>query len=309
MRALVCERFGQPLRLREVGDPSPGPGEVLLEVEYASVNPLDVWVCAGQLPAARMPLIPGVEGSGRVDGRPVVAHGHGLGIRRDGTYAQRAAVPEAGCIALPDGVDLAQAAALGVAGVTAWRLVHEVAPLRPEDRVLVLGASGGVGSLVLQLARAAGAEVWGQTSSPLKASAIREHGAHGVWVLDDDGVPEARPPMTPTVVFDPLGDGYTALAVRILEVGGRLALYGTSAGSRAEIELRDLYRKGVSLLGYSGLASRPEDLAAALRACIDAVADGRLRVPIDEVLPLEHGEEAHQRIRERRVRGKLLLRP
>jgi NADPH:quinone reductase len=309
MRALVCERFGQPLRLREVEDPRPEPGEVLLEVEYASVNPLDVWVCAGQLPAARTPLIPGVEGSGRVGGRPVVAHGHGLGIRRDGTYAQRAAVPAAACIALPDEVDLAQAAALGVAGVTAWRLVHEVAPLGPDDRVLVLGASGGVGSLLLQLASAAGAEVWGQTSSPAKAAAILEDGAHDVWALEDDGLADARPPLTPTVVFDPLGDGYTALAVRILETGGRLALFGTSAGSRAELELRELYRKGLSLLGYSGLASTPEQLAAALRACIEAVAAGRLRVRIDEVLPLERGEEAHKRIRERRVRGKLLLRP
>jgi NADPH:quinone reductase len=309
MRALMLEEFGRPLRPVEVDEPRPGPGEVLVEIAYASVNPLDVWVCAGQLPAVRAPLVPGVEGSGTVEGQPVVVHGGGLGIVRDGTYRERAAVPETSVIALPQEVDLAQAAALGVAGVTAWRLVHEVARVGPDDRVVVLGASGGVGSLLVQLARALGAEVWGQTSSAAKSDAIQEEGAHGVWVIEGDGLVDARPPIEPTVVFDPLGDGYTALAIRILEIGGRLAIFGTSAGSRAELELRDLYRKGLSVLGYSGLASKPEDLAAALRACIGEVAAGRLRVRIDEVLPLERGEEAHQRLRERRVRGKLLLRP
>jgi NADPH2:quinone reductase len=239
----------------------------------------------------------------------VVLHGGGLGITRDGTYRERAAVPEAAVIALPDQVDLAQAAALGVAGVTAWRLVHEVARVGPNDRVVVLGASGGVGVLLMQLARALGAEVWGQTSTAAKVDAIHEEGAHGVWVVGDDGLADARPPVAPTVVFDPLGDGYTALAIRILEVGGRLAIFGTSAGSRAELELRDLYRKGLSVLGYSGLASGREELAAALRACIDEVAAGRLHVRVDEVLPLERGEEAHQRLRDRKVRGKLLLEP
>jgi NADPH:quinone reductase-like Zn-dependent oxidoreductase len=163
--------------------------------------------------------------------------------------------------------------------------------------------------MLVQLAKAAGAEVWGQTSSADKAGAIREEGADDVWVVTDDELADARPAAAPTVVFDPLGGGYTALGIRILENHGRLAIYGTSAGPQAELPLRDLYRKGLSLLGYGGMASSLEDLQAALRSCIAELAAGRLRVRVDEVLPLERGGEAHRRIRERGVRGKLLLQP
>jgi NADPH2:quinone reductase len=207
-------------------------------------------------------------------------------------------------------VEFDQAAGLGVAGDTAWRLVHELGQITGADRVLVLGASGGVGSLVVQLAEGAGAEVWGQTTDPEKASFIRELGAANVLVTDQDGLAGAAAPLEPTVAVDPLANGYTTALVATMQPRGRILLYGASAGPVAErVDFRLLYRKAVSILTYSGTIESAERLREGMVHALEAAARGDLRVPIDAVLALEQAQEAHDRIRARKVRGKLLLRP
>jgi NADPH2:quinone reductase len=178
-----------------------------------------------------------------------------------------------------------------------------------EDRVLVLGASGGVGCLVLQLARAAGATVWGQTTSPEKVGFVEELGAHRAVVATAEDLAASVAGLRPTVVVDPLGDGFTVAAVEALEPYGRLLLYGVSAGPRAELDLRALYRKSLQVRTYSGTIEPEERNREAAERVLEAAARGDLRVPVDEVLPLERAAEAHDRIRHRRVRGKLLLAP
>jgi NADPH2:quinone reductase len=312
MRAVRVHAFGAPLHVDDVPEPEPGDGEVLFEVGFVGVNPLDLWVADGTVAGGTQPLpfVLGSEASGTIEGRAVMVRGGGVGTARDGLYRALAAVPVDTVVDVPAGVDPQQAAGLGVAGETAWRLVHDVARVTPDDRVLVLGASGGVGSLVVQLAKAAGAAVTGQTSSQDKVAFVREMGADDVVVADADDLTDAASGTAPTVVIDPLAGAFTGAAVAAMAPFGRLILYGASAGATVDrFDLRALYRKSVDVLTYSGTMERQGWVREGMALALAAVARGELHVPIDEVLPLERAQEAHDRIRRREVRGKLLLRP
>jgi NADPH2:quinone reductase len=195
---------------------------------------------------------------------------------------------------------------IGVAGVTAWNALHARAELRADDRVLVLGASGGVGSMAVQLAHAAGAVVWGQTTQAEKTAAIEEGGADRVVVTDADGLVGAVAELEPTVILDGLGGAYTAASVDALVPLGRLVVYGTSADVESTLNLRVLYRKAVSLLGYGGLVVADEERRRVLADLLAQVAAGTLRVPV-ELVPLSQAAECHRRILERGLTGKLVL--
>lgn len=308
MKAARIHAFGEELSIDEVDPPQPEGEDLVVPVRFAGVNPLDVWVTQGTVAGGKqaLPFVPGVEGVVEVEGRPALARGGGIGVLRDGLYRERAAVPRTAVLPLPEGVDPQQAAGAAVAGSTAIAL-SEVASIGAEDRVLVLGASGGVGSLMIQVAKTAGATVWGQTTSRDKAGFLEELGVDRAVVADADELPTATSEFDPTVAIDPLGDGFTRAAVEALQPFGRIALYGTSAGHLQEIDLRTLYRKGILLLTYSGTIDPPERSRELLEKVVAALASGELRIPIDEVLPLERAAEAHRRILDRRVRGKLLL--
>jgi NADPH2:quinone reductase len=311
MKAARVHHFGDPLQLDEVPEPHPGPGEVVVDLEFIGVNPLDIWVTRGTVAGGSQPLpfVPGVEAVGSVNGRRYIVGGLGFGVQREGLYQGRVVVPEAALLPLPEGVDPAQAAAMPVAGATAWRLVDDVTSVTAEDRAIVLGAAGGVGSLVVQLAKARGAVVWGQTSSPDKAAGIESLGADRAVVATAGDLAARLEELRPTVAFDPLAGAFTPALVDALQLHGRLALFGASSGPEATMDLRAFYRKGIHLLGYSGTVEPPERTRAALGAALAELAAGRIHVPIDEVLPLERAAEAHQRILDRKVQGKLLLRP
>ena len=308
VRAARLVEHGRPLLVRRVPLAVPGPDEVLVEMAFAGVNPVDRYGALGTVaPDAPVPRTLGVEGVGRAEGRWVVLHGHGLGTTRDGLWADAAVVPRAACIDLPEGVEPKAAAALGVAGATAYRTVTGLARVMPEDRVLVLGASGGVGSMIVSMVHSLGAQVWGHTENPSKAHGIEESGAGRSVVAGPATLPAAVAELRPTVVFDALGDGYTGAAVEALEPRGRLVLFGTSADGEGRVPLRALYRKSLSILGYGGLIE-PEDAARrSIAGALAAVRDGQMSVKIDSVLALEDVNEALRRIEQREVCGKLLL--
>ena len=308
-RAARLHAHGEPLKVEEVDLPEVGPDEVMVDMAYAGLNPVDRYTALGRVAAdGPLPRTLGAEGAGWVDGRAVVMHGHGLGTRRDGLWADRAVVPRAALSDVPDGVDLAAAAALGIAGATAWRTAHDLARVTDADRVLVLGASGGVGSILLSIMGAVGARAWGQTGSAEKAAWIEEQGAEHVVVGDATEVGRQAAELRPTVVFDPLGDGFTGAAMEVLEPFGRLVLFGTSAGEKGEVHLQQLYRKGISVLGYAGLIEPPERLQAAMRGALADLAAGRLRVPVDDAASLEDINDALRRLEQRLHRGKLVVR-
>ena len=294
--------------MQEVELPEPGPDEVTVEIRFAGVNPVDYYMAQGRVaPDTPLPRTLGSEGSGVLDGRPVLIAGGGLGAGRDGVWAQAAVVPSDSVLELPDGVELRDAAAMGVAGLTAHTCVHEVAKVSAEDRVLVLGASGGVGSVIVSLARAIGATVWGQTGSESKVAGIEAQGADRVVVSGPEGLAGELASLTPTAVFDPLGDGFLRPVLDSMEPGGRIVSFGTSAGPEVEFNLQTLYRKRISLLGYAGMLVGAEERRRGLTAALEALRAGQLRVVVDEVLPLDEVNQAFQRIIDRQVQGNLLL--
>lgn len=299
---------GQPLQVEEVDLAEPGPQEVIMDVAFAGVNPVDMYAAQGRVaPDAPVPRTLGTEGAGMADGRRVVARGHGIGTVRDGLWASAAVVPRAALVDVPDGVELPEAAAMGVAGVTAWRAVAELAQVTADDTVLVLGASGGVGSIVVSAARALGATVIGQTGHESNADWIKQRGADRVVVADAGQLAQAAADLHPTAAFDGLGGGFTGAAIEALEPHGRLVLFGTSAGPDGQVPLQSLYRKGITVFGYAGLLASDEVMSAAIGEALRAVADGRMSVPADETVPLAQVNEAFDRITGRQSRGKIVL--
>jgi len=301
VRAARLIAHGEPLVVEEIEIGEPGTGEVVVDMAFAGVNPVDRYVALGRVaPDAPLPRTIGSEGSGTVDGRPVVVRGQGMwstGVIAGGDTL----------IDVPAAVPLDVAASIGVAGVTAWRTVNEVAAVTPEDRVLVLGASGGVGSMIVSIAHRLGAAVWGQTGSAEKAAFVAERGADQVIVADADVLVSVLDGFNPTVVFDPLGGAYTGGVIEAMAPRGRLVLYGTSADATGQVPLQAIYRKSLRLMGYGGLMETAEAIAAGIRAALQAVADGRLEVVIDSALPLDDVNAAFDRLVDRAVCGKVVL--
>jgi NADPH2:quinone reductase len=308
VRAARLVELGQPLRIEEVELPAPGEGEVRVDLHYGGVNPIDRYNAAGQVnPDAVRPRTLGGEAAGEVDGRLVLVAGEGLGFVRDGVWSEAAVVPREAVVDVPEGVAAEHAAAMGIAGLTAINCVRTLGRVTAEDRVVVLGASGGVGSMIVSLAHAAGATVWGATGSDAKVSAIITEGADRVLVGGPDEIAAALASYEPTVAFDPLGDGYTAPLVEAMAQRGRIVSLGVSAGAEVTFNMRLLYRKMLSLLGYGGTIVPREERRPGLQAALEAVRAGELSVRIDSILPLEDVDEAFQRLADRKVQGKLLL--
>ncbi|HYZ82381.1 MAG TPA: zinc-binding alcohol dehydrogenase family protein [Solirubrobacteraceae bacterium] len=308
VRAARLVEPGQPLRVEDVELPAPSDGEVRVDLRYGGVNPVDRYVAEGRAaPDGPRPRTLGGEASGALDGRLVLVAGEGLGAARDGVWAQGAVVPAAAVVRVPADVELPQAAAMGIAGLTALNCVRQLAQVTAEDRVVVLGASGGVGSMIVSLARAAGATVWGQTGAASKAAAITEDGAHRVLVGGPEEIAGDLADFEPTVAFDPLGDGFVAPLVDSMQSRGRIVSLGVSAGAEVTFNIQLLYRKMLSLLGYGGMNLTRDERRPGLEAALEAVRAGDLTVRIDTILPLEEVNEAFRRLTERRVQGNLLL--
>jgi NADPH:quinone reductase len=307
-RAARLIELGQPLQIQEVELPEPAEDEVRVDLHYGGVNPIDRYHAEGQVnPDAIRPRTLGGEASGEADGRLVLVAGEGLGFVRDGVWAQAAVVPRVAVVEVPVGVASEHAAAMGIAGLTALNCVRQLAQVTAEDRVVVLGASGGVGSMIVSLARSAGATVWGQTGSEAKVSGITAEGAHRVLVGGPEEIAAGLADFEPTAAFDVLGDGYVAAVIEAMAVRGRIVSLGVSAGADVAFNMRVLYRKMLSLLGYGGTILSREERRLGLQAALKAVRAGELSVRIDSVLPLEEVNDAFRRLVDRQVQGKLLL--
>ncbi len=309
MRAIRLHEFSGPLTVEDIADPIPGDGELLITLTHAAINPLDVWACQGNFAAlTTLPHTPGAEGLGHnADGQMGIVAGMGIGIARPGSYAQKIVVPAAAWAPVTAAVDPTVAVSMTVAGVTAHRAVHHLAQTTAADTVLVLGASGGVGSIAAQLAKNTGATVIGQTSSTAKSAAVEATGAETLVAADGDALVRALGDRKVNVVIDGLGGTFTAAAIACMTPFGRLVNYGTSAGVDVTLQMRNLYRNGITLFGYTGLLLSPADRDTTLNLLFAEVAAGRLSVPVDEVLPLAAAGEAHQRILNKAVTGKLVL--
>jgi NADPH2:quinone reductase len=308
IRAARLVGHGKPLEVQEIELPKPRDGEVLVELSYAGVNPVDRYNALGKVALdGPVPRTLGGEAAGHVDGRPVVVSGQGLGAARDGVFAEAIVVPESMVIDVPDGVALRDAAAVGVAGLTAWQIV-EIGEIGPGDRVLVLGGSGGVGLPAISYAVSKGADVWGQTSNESKAASIAAMGAsNAVIAADGAALADAVRDFKPTAVLDSLGGDFTSSVLTVMAARGRLVLFGASSGSTATIELLPLYRNRLRILTYGGLIATLDERRDGLAHALQAAAEGKLRLSIGAELGLDAVNDALDLIADRSVTGKILL--
>lgn len=300
--------FGKPLQVQEVPLAVPGPDEVLVELDFAGVNPVDRYTAAGLVAAdGPLPRTLGGEASGHLDGRPVLVNGEGLGARRDGVYATAAIVPRAAVVDVPAGIDPHEAAAVGVAGLTAYSCVVTHAAVGKDDRVLIMGAGGGVGLPAVSLAVDRGAAVWGQVGSAAKADAVRDAGAAHVLITDAAGLADAAAKFKPTVVIDPLGGAFTPAAIGLLTEHGRYVVFGTSAGKEVTLDWQSVYRRSLTVFGYSGFGLQAGERRQRLARVLEELAAGRMHIPIERTVALARVQEAFDALADRAVTGKIML--
>ena len=322
MLAIRVHAPGGPeaLRLEDVPVPEPGPGEALVRIEAAGVNFIDTYHRSGFYPV-KTPFTPGSEGAGVVE-RAGAGTRLGPGDRVAwaagalGAYAEFAAVPEARLVPVPAAVPVRLAAAAMLQGMTAQYLVSDVFPLKDGDACLVHAAAGGVGLLLVQLARARGARVIGTVSTDQKAALAREAGAHDVILYNGADVPAEVRRLTGgrgvDVVYDGVGRTTFEGSLASLRPRGMMVLYGQSSGAVASVDplvlmrLHSLFFTRCQLADYT--AARDELLARA-RAVLGWVGDGSLKIRIHREYPLGAAADAHRDLEGRRTTGKLLLTP
>jgi len=303
----------------EAPDPVAGPGQVVVDVSVAPVLFVDTQIrrgWGGEWFTVKPPYVPGVGVAGQVlsvgegvdpgwAGRQVVTD---TGER--GGYAERAVAPAEGLIPVPDGLGLPEAAALLHDGRTALGLA-EMARIRPGEWVLVTATGGGLGSLLVQLAHAAGARVIGAARGKPKLDLARELGAEAAVDYSEPGWPEQVREATggpgPDVVFDGVGGQIGLAAFEITARGGRVSAHGAPSGGFAEIDPREAERRGVTVRGIQHVQFSPADGKRLIERVLSEAAAGRIRPVIGQTFSLERAADAHAAIEARGVIGKTLL--
>lgn len=300
MRAWRLHDFGSldHLRLDEIPVPDPGPGEVLLRVACAALNPADHYMALGQYPRpARPPFALGRDASGHVaraipggrfkEGDPVVLLRSDLGVSRTGTLAEYVAVPEDCLAPLPGGWTLQEGAAGPLVLLTAWKALVEQGGLEPGQTVLVNGASGGVGTAAVMLADALGANVVALSRDPAKRAALARLGAdHAVDAADpawDAAVKAALDGGRIDLVVENLGGEWFEKNLKLVGYGGRIMIVGLLAGISPKIQLGLMIHKGLRVQGLSVSAYSGEESRAAWREIVALLDRGGRRPPIDSV--------------------------
>ena len=323
MRAVVITSPGEPgvLKLTEVPDPVPAPGEVLVDVAAAGVNRADVLQRMGFYPPPPgAPPYPGLECSGRISalGAGVTVWQPGdevCALLGGGGYAEQVAVPQGQLLPVPDGVSLIDAAGLPETACTVYATVFQQARLTPGETILVHGGAGGIGTMAIQLAKSFGARVICTAGTPAKLERCTELGADlAVSYVRDDFV-SAVDVFTggrgADVILDIVGGPYLARNVAALATGGRLLVVSTQGGTSAELDLQMLMRKRASILA-STLRARPPAEKAVIVAGVreqvwPLISAGRVRPVTDRVLPMADAADAHRVLEQGTHVGKILL--
>jgi NADPH2:quinone reductase len=320
MRAAQAVKFGGPevLVTTELPDPAPGPGEVLIDVAYVDTIFLETQLRAGwgqEYFPVEPPFTPGSGVAGTVcevgDGvDPSWIGRHVTTSYATGSYAELTTAPADGLVPLSDDLAPRTAAALIHDGITGTGLT-ELTAIAPGERVLILGASGGMGTLLVQLAHARGAHVVAVARGERKLALVRELGA-------DVAVDGARPDWQERarealgtggadVVLDGVGGQLGLTAFELTAAGGRFSAHGAPSGGFAPIAPAEAERRGITLLGIADVQFTPEDRRRLTLHIFEEAAAGRLRPVIGGVFPLDRAAEAHAAIEGRTLLGKVLL--
>ncbi|HEX6988890.1 MAG TPA: quinone oxidoreductase [Bacillota bacterium] len=321
MKSIRVDRHGGPevMQLEEVPVPQPGPGQVLVRVEAAGVNFIDIYQRSGAY-RMELPFIPGMEGAGVVE-----AAGEGLGefapgdrvawAMSAGSYAQYAVVPARLLARVPEGVTADLAAAVMLQGMTAHYLTHSTFPLKPGHRALVHAAAGGVGLLLVQVAKRLGAVVYGTVSTAEKAEAARKAGADEVILYTETDFAATVRDLTGgegvDVVYDGVGRDTLEGSLSCLKPRGYLVLFGQSSGAVKPLDPKVLIDRGSLFFTRPSLAHHilpREELEWRAGDLFRWIGAGELDVRIDSIFDLADAARAHQRLASRLSSGKILLR-
>ncbi|OQR58782.1 alcohol dehydrogenase [Streptomyces maremycinicus] len=308
-RALFLEGFGILPKLGERTVPEPRPGHTLVRVAAATVAHLDLNILDGQfgiLP--ELPFVPGTQGSGYVvasdthrEGALVRLRGEGIGLSRDGAWAEHVLVPDAAAEIMPEGTDPALACIYFSPLGTAWATVHAIAQVRPGERVLVTGASGAVGAVAVQLAARAGAEVIGAVGRPAKLPHVP---GIAKALLASDLSEEAIGGKV-DVLIDTVGGQILRNALTLVRPRGRAALLGYTAGRQLTLDLADFFLGDVSLHPVNMMSRGPEVASEVLRLLPD-LSSGALTLPYERC-GMDALGEAVERLRSGTAVGKIVL--
>jgi NADPH2:quinone reductase len=322
MKAIRIHETGGPdvLQYEEVPRPGPGTGEVLVKIEAAGLNFIDIYHRTGQYPG-ETPFIPGMEGAGRVAQIGPEVKEFALGDRVAyamvrGSYAEYAVVPAARLVPVPDEVDIRDAAAIMLQGMTAHYLSHSTYPLTAADTALIHAAAGGVGTLLIQMAKMRGARVIGTASTEEKIELARRLGADEmIRYTEEDFVPAVERLTRGagvSVVYDSVGRSTFRGGLDCLRPRGMMVLFGQSSGAVEPLDLQVLNSKGSLYVTRPSLAHYVADRSELLQRsadCFGWISTGKLAIRIDRTFSLAAAAEAHRYIEGRQTKGKVLLIP
>lgn len=323
MKSWRFHEFGdiRNLRLEQVAVPKPGPGEVLVKVAYAALNPADAFLVKGQYPRpGRPPFAVGRDGSGVVvqsgpgadlgEGRQVVVLRGDTGVSRDGTLAEYVTVPAESLAMLPDGWTLQEGAAAPLVFLTAWQALVDVGGIEPGMMVLVTGASGGVGTAAVLLAKAFGCQVIALSRSVKKRAKLLKLGAMAALDSADpelaERAKEAMDGGRADIAVENLGGDYLQRCLDLVGPRGRIAVVGLLAGLSAKVKVPILIFKQARIEGVSVGGYGPAEAQAAWTGIVHRLNRIGARPLIDSVFPATGVQEAFSRLAEGPM-GKVLV--
>ncbi len=321
MKAIQAQEIGGPevLQLRDVPDPQPGEGQALVRIHATGVNFIDIYQRSG-LYKLGLPYVPGSEAAGEVvalgPGGAEFAVGDRVAYSNVlGAYAELAAVPAGRLVRIPEGLDFRQAAALMLQGMTAHYLAYSVYPLKAGDTCLLHAAAGGVGLLLIQMAKREGARVIGTVSTREKAELAKSVGADEVILYTEQDFEAEVMRLTGgggvQVAFDSVGASTYEKSIGSLAVRGMLVLFGQASGPTPPIDPMKLNAKSLfmtrpTLVHYT---ITREELLWRAGEVLNRAASGELELHIGGEFPLSEAAEAHAKLAGRETTGKLLLTP
>ncbi len=330
MQAAHIVEVKKPIVYREAADPVAAPGHAVVRLKAAALNHRDLWIQLGLYANIKLPVIPGSDGAGVVEsvgadadkswiGREVIlnpsldwgddpraqaANYRILGLPDSGTFAEIISIPVTNLAPKPAHLSWEQAAALPLAGLTAWRALFTRAQLKPGERVLVTGVGGGAALYALQFAVAAGANVWVTSSSPDKLARAQSLGANGGANYRETGWAESLQKQAgglfDVIVDSAAGDGFASL-IELTRPGGRLVFFGATTGNPKGLDIRKSFFRQINLLGTT--MGSPADFAGMTAM----VAEKKIVPVVDTVFPLAGAEQAFRHMEASAQFGKISL--
>ncbi|MBL9023527.1 MAG: NADPH:quinone oxidoreductase family protein [Myxococcales bacterium] len=323
MRAVRCHELSGPkgLRVDELPEVTPGPGEIAVDVKAAGVNFPDVLITQGKYQfKPEPPFIPGGEVAGTVRGVGAGVTGFAVGDRvaatmLHGAFAEQVVVPEASAAKLPESVSFEIGASLLLTYATTMHALVDRARLQPGESLLVLGAAGGVGTAAVEIGKCLGARVIAAASSPEKLAHCVAHGADAAIDYTREDLKERAKVLSGggvNVIYDPVGGDLSEAALRAIAWEGRHLVVGFASGIIPKIPANLLLLKGCQAVGvfWGSFAMRePQRNRAHAERVLGWLAEGKVRPHIDAIYPFEQAGEALARIERRDVKGKLVLIP